>query len=348
MQPEQIRQRRHFSWRKDNTDKLGRYEKFTKEHQEAALISVVILNYNGMRFLDHCLASVRDQTYADLEVIIVDNASTDGSAEYAKSRYPWAKVIRNEENLGFAGGTNVGISQARGEYILTLNNDTWIEKRFIEHLMEPVVEKDVGMCASKMLFPDGKINSTGICISRSGAAWDRGIFEQDKGQYNRREEVFGPCAGAALYRKAMLDEIGHFDEDFFLYMEDVDLAFRGRLAGWRCIYVPEAVVYHHHGGTTGSKSDLSVYYVNRNVIWYVVKDFPLAILLTSLPFILARNLATIPYYALRGQGRVIFKSKLDALRGVSSMIRKRRGVLRVMPDNEIAKFIRIKARIAGH
>jgi hypothetical protein len=317
-------------------------------HHEAALISVVILNYNGMRFLDRCLASIQDQTYADFEVIIVDNASTDGSAEYAKSRCPWIKVIINQENLGYAGGTNVGIMQARGEYILTLNNDTWIDKGFIESLAEPLAEKDVGMCASKMLLLDGKINSTGICISRSGAAWDRGMFEPDTGQYDQREEVFGPCAGAALYRREMLEEIGLFDEDFFLYMEDVDLAFRGRLAGWKCVYVPEAVVYHHHGGTAAPESDLSVYYVNRNVIWYVVKDFPLAILLTSLPFILARNLAAIPYYILLGQGRVIFKSKLDALRGVPGMIRKRRQVLRVTPDNEIARFIRYRARIARH
>jgi GT2 family glycosyltransferase len=333
---------------KGQPQRAGLYEKFTKMHYEAALISVVILNYNGMRFLDRCLASIQDQTYADLEVIIVDNASQDGSAEYVQSRYPWVKVIINQENLGFAEGTNVGIRQARGEYIFTLNNDTWIEERFIEHLAKPIAEKDVGMCASKMLFPDGRINSTGICISRSGAAWDRGMFQQDKGQYNHCEEVFGPCAGAALYRKAMLDEIGLFDEDFFLYMEDVDLAFRGRLAGWKCIYVPEAVVYHHHGGTAGTGSDLSVYYGNRNVIWYVVKDFPTRILLTSLPFILARNLALIPYYALRGQGRVILKSKLDALRGVPGMIRKRRHVLRVTPDNEIARFIRIRARIARH
>jgi GT2 family glycosyltransferase len=184
-----------------------------------------------------------------------------------------------------------------------------------------------------MLFPDGRINSTGICISRSGAAWDRGMFEQDLGQYDIREEVFGPCAGAALYRKVMLEEIGLFDEDFFLYMEDVDLAFRGRLAGWKCVYVPEAVVYHYHGGTAGYGSSLSVYYGNRNIIWYAIKDFPMRILITSLLFILTRNLAAIPYYCLRGQGKVILKSKLDGLR-------KRNNVIRKVPEKEIKKFIK--------
>jgi GT2 family glycosyltransferase len=280
-----------------------------------------------------------------LEVILVDNASSDGSIEHVKSCYPWVNIVRNQKNLGFAGGTNVGIKQAKGEYILTLNNDTWIEKGFIEHLAEPIAEKNVGMCASKMLFPDGRINSTGICISRSGAAWDRGMFEMDKGQYDQEEEVFGPCAGAALYRKAMLEEIGLFDEDFFLYMEDVDLAFRGRLAGWKCIYVPEAVVYHHHGGTAGFGSDLSVYYGNRNVIWYAIKDFPTRLLITSLPFILARNMAVIPYYALRGQGRVILKSKLDALLGIPKMLGKRQRVQRLASSQEMGRFIKTWSKI---
>lgn len=307
------------------------------------MISIVVLNYNGRRYLDDCLSSLAAQTFRDFEVIVVDNASKDGSVEHIKANFPWVRLVINKENLGFAGGTNSGIRAAQGELILTFNNDARADSRLLEQLQKPMsdpnmAELKVGVCAAKILLADGRINSTGICLSRSGAAWDRGMFEPDLGQYDAEEEVFGTCAGAALYRKEMLDEIGLFDEDFFLYMEDVDLAFRARLAGWRCVYVPKAVVYHHHGGTAGSGSDLSVYYVNRNVIWYVVKDFPLGILLTSLPLILARNLATIPYYVLRGQGRVILKSKLDALKGVPGMIRKRRQVLRVTPDDEIARL----------
>ena len=310
-----------------------------------AIISVVILNFNGKQYLDKCLCALDNQTFRDFEVIVVDNGSTDGSAEYMMTNFPWVKVVRNEENLGFAGGTNVGIRRSTGEYIFTLNNDTWIEKELLEHLAEPMSEKDVGMCASKMLFPDGRINSAGICISRSGAAWDRGMFEPDMGQYNRREEIFGPCAGSALYRKEMLDEIGLFDEDFFLFMEDVDLAFRGRLAGWKCIYVPEAKVYHLHGGTAGFGSNLAVYYGNRNVIWYVMKDYPLVLLLASLPWIIGRNLAVIPYYAIKGHGRVILKSKLDAMTGLPSMLRKRSKVVRKSPEQEIRRYMSIWATI---
>ena len=303
------------------------------------LISVIVLNYNGRRFLDGCLSSLASQTQTNFEVILVDNGSSDGSPEYVKSQYPWVRLVRNEENLGFAGGTNAGIRAAKGSCILTLNNDARADSRFIEELVRPLADPRVGVCAAKMLFPDGRINSAGICVSRSGAAWDRGIFEPDQGQYDFPEEVFGACAGAALYRKEMLDEIGLFDEDFFLYLEDVDLAFRARLAGWKCVYVPGARAVHYHGGTAGVGSDLAVYYGNRNIVWYPVKDFPARLLVTSLPFILGRNLAVIPYYALRGQGRVILKSKIDGMKGLPKMLRKRRDVVRRASGDEIRRFI---------
>ena len=312
------------------------------------LISVIVLNYNGRGFLDGCLSSLAAQSYSGFEVVVVDNGSKDGSCEYIEANYPWVRLVKNDENLGFAGGTNAGIRAAKGDYILTLNNDTRADNRFIEELIRPMADPRVGVCAAKMLFADGRINSAGICVSRSGAAWDRGMFEPDRGQYDLVEEVFGACAGAALYRKKMLDDIGLFDEDFFLYLEDVDLAMRARLAGWKCIYVPRAKVVHHHGGTAGVGSDLAVYYGNRNILWYPVKDFPLSLLVTSLPFILGRNLATIPYYALRGQGRVILKSKIDALRGVVKMIRKRRDVVRRQDYSGIKRFVQTWGELKGH
>jgi GT2 family glycosyltransferase len=303
------------------------------------MISVVITNYNGRRYLPDCLSSLADQTYRDFETILVDNASTDGSVEFVEENYPMVRIIRNRENLGFAGGTNAGIRAARGEYILTLNNDTRADPGFVEHLRKAMgADPAVGMCAAKMLFPDGSINSTGICISRSGAAWDRGMYEPDHGQYDRPEEVFGPCAGAALYRREMLDEVGLFDEDFFCYMEDVDLAFRARLAGWTCRYVPGARVYHYHGGTAGVGTDFAVYYGNRNVVWYVVKNFPSWLLVTSLPWLLGRNLAVVPYYAARGLGRAIVRSKVDAVRGIPGMLRKRSTIRRSVPESDIKRF----------
>jgi hypothetical protein len=174
-----------------------------------------------------------------------------------------------------------------------------------------------------MVYPDGRINSTGICVSRSGAAWDRGMMEHDDGKYDEMKEVFGPCAGAALYRKEMLDEIGFFDTDFFLYFEDVDIAFRARLAGWRCLYTPYARATHLHGGTAGIGSDVAIYYGNRNTLWCAIKNFPLKLLVISLPWIVGRNIAIIPYYSVKGKGRIILKAKASALKGLFKTIKKR-------------------------
>jgi len=304
------------------------------------LVSVVIVNYNGKKFLNECIGSLYAQSYPDFEILVVDNASVDGSIEFLKAEFPGVRIIRNQVNLGFAGGMNSGILNARGPFILALNNDTRMDRDCIMRLVEVMVhDRSIGMCAVKLLFYDQRINSTGICISRSGAAWDRGMFEVDTGQFETSEEVFGPSAAAALYRKEMFNDIGLFDEDFFLYLEDVDIAFRGQLAGWKCIYIPGAVVYHYHGGTAGFQSDLTVYYGNRNILWFPFKNYPLSLLLSSLPWIIGRTIGVIPYYAVRGQGTIILRSKIDGLRGIAGMIRKRRTVKRVIPAKGIMKFL---------
>ena len=310
------------------------------------LVSAIVVNYNGKRFLRECIQSLIDQTYGNMEIIIVDNGSTDDSIDYLNSNFKGLIIVKNPENLGFAGGVNTGIRKARGSFIMTLNNDAWADCHCVDRLLSATKSDDrIGMCGAKMLFPDNRINSAGICISRSGAAWDRGMFELDKGQYDRREEIFGPCAGAALYRRSMFEEIGLFDEDFFLYMEDVDLAFRARLAGWKCMFVPDAVVYHHHGGTAGFMSDLTIYYGNRNILWWPVKNYPFLTLVISLPWIIGRTLVVIPYYVLRGKGRVVLKSKIDGLSGLRTMVKKRRYIHRTISEYEINRFLKVWSQI---
>ncbi|WP_424031105.1 glycosyltransferase family 2 protein [Methanoregula sp.] len=310
------------------------------------LISVVVVNFNGKKFLDDCLSSLACQTFRDFEIILVDNGSSDGSAGYVKERYPSVILVGTGKNLGFAGGTNTGIRAAKGAFIFTLNNDTIADPHLLEEIIKPMqADPCVGMCGTKILFPDGRINSTAICISRSGAAWDRGMGEPDRGQYDTAEEIFGPCAGAALYRRVMLDEIGLFDEDFFLFMEDIDLAFRGRLAGWKCWYVPTARVVHIHGGTAGFRSDISLYYGNRNLVWYVVKNFPPRTLLFSSPWIIGRNCAVLPYYILHGKCRAIILAKTDMIKGLPAMVRKRRDIQRRVPSGEIEKWILCWSRV---
>jgi GT2 family glycosyltransferase len=312
------------------------------DEYRTSLVSVIIVNFNGKRFLQDCLSSILDQAYSPFEVILVDNASQDGSVEFIRENFPSVNVFIQKENLGFAGGSNAGIREARGEFILTLNNDTIVHPDFIGEIVKPMMQDpSVGMCASKMVFPDGRINSTAICISRSGAAWDRGGGEPDHGQYDVAEEIFGPCAGAALYRRSMLDEIGLFDEDFFLFMEDVDLAFRARLSGWKCWYVPTARVVHFHGGTAGIRSDISVYYGNRNLGWYVVKNYPARTLILSSPWIISRNCADIPYYFIMRKSHAIIRAKIDMIKGFPLMIRKRRNNPIKIPAREIEKWIHI-------
>jgi GT2 family glycosyltransferase len=306
------------------------------------VVSVVIVNFNGKKYLKDCIESLYAQTFQNLEIIVVDNASSDNSVDHLKSCYPDVVVIENPYNLGFAGGINTGIRKARGSFIFTLNNDTWVDCHCIERVVNAMTKNErIGMCATKMLFPDNRINSAGLCISRSGAAWDRGIFEEDNGQYDISEEVFGPCGGAALFRQKMFDDIGLFDEDFFLYGEDVDVALRGQLTGWKCIFVPTAVVYHYHCGTTGFMSDLATYYGNRNVLWYPVKDHHLLTLLISLPWILGRTLGIIPFETIRGKGKIILQSKIDGIAGIPKMWKKRKDVRRMVPASKINRFFKI-------
>jgi GT2 family glycosyltransferase len=307
---------------------------------QAPRISVIVVNYNGRRFLKMCLTSLARQTAGNFEVIVVDNGSDDESDRDVHSFYPRAQLIRLDENMGYPAALNRGVEESHGDFILALNNDTELDPQCIEELLSASNdEPPIGMWATKMILPDGRINSTGICISRSGAAWDRGMFQEDTGQFDEPGEVFGPCGGAALYRRKMLQEIGPFDEDFFLYLEDVDIAFRGRLAGWRCRYVPSALVVHRQAGTSGYGSDLSVYYGNRNILWYVFKDYPSALLMAYFPWIIGRNIGVLLYHGMRGQGLVALKAKVDALSVLSKFSKKRGYFITRISDREISKWM---------
>lgn len=230
-------------------------------------VAVIILNLNGERYLERCLSTVLSQTYPNFEVILVDNGSTDDSVVLVRQRFPAVRIIENDENLGFARGNNVGIRATNSPYVATLNNDTWVEPDWLEALVE-VMGSDpcIGICASKMLFahrPD-MINSAGVCVDLAGIAWDRLGGSPDPGEDGEPEEVFAGCAGAALYRRVMLDDIGLFDEDYFIYLEDVDLAWRARLMGWRCMYVPRSRVYHVYSATAQEGSAFKSFLLGRN------------------------------------------------------------------------------------
>ena len=250
-------------------------------------VSVIVLNWNGKQYLETCLSSLERQTYRSIEIILVDNGSIDGSIEFVKKKFPGVLILSHYENLGFAEGVNSGIMISKGKFIATINNDAEADEKWIENLVK-VIEEDqkIGCCGSKMMRYHKRniIDSAGIVIYQNGNAYDRGREEEDIGQYDIQEEIFGACAGAALYRRKMLNEIGFFDKEYFAYFEDVDLSFRLHLFGWKCIFVPDAVVYHMHSATSRSSSPFKIFYIERNKLWNMWKYFPVYIFLIQFPF----------------------------------------------------------------
>lgn len=298
----------------------------------SAVVSVIILNWNGKKFLQECLDSLAAQTCREFETILVDNGSTDGSAAYLMEHFPWVRLVTLPENTGFSGGNNRGLAECRGDYIVTLNNDTKVDPEFLAELMKAAeADPQVGMVAAKMLnfFETGRIDSVGIRATRNGMGYNIGVGEQDCGQYDTPQEVFGACAGAALYRRTMLDEVGFFDTEFFAYYEDTDLAWRARLAGWRCVTAPGAVVYHVHSATSGRMSPFTVYQVQRNKWYVLLKNWPASLLLKNFPLIAAFDLAALVLAVLRGRGLAAFKARLDVLKSIPRLLRVRNKVQRM-------------------
>src|SRR5690606_7792320 len=219
-----------------------------------------------------CLNSLAKQTYQPIEVIIVDNASTDNSEKLVKSDFSWVKWIGLPENRGFTGACNEGLRAAKGEFLALLNNDTEVDSRWAEAVVDAFNRHpEIGSVASKMLLFDRRdhIHTAGDYFTTNGRAGNRGVWQRDEGQFDHEEYVFSACGGSSVYRRAMLDEIGLLDDDFFFSSEDIDLGWRAQLAGWRCLYTPHAIVYHHLSATGGGVT--ASYHDGRNLLYILVK-----------------------------------------------------------------------------
>ncbi|MGH7776815.1 MAG: glycosyltransferase family 2 protein [Candidatus Dormibacterales bacterium] len=245
--------------------------------------SVVIVNHDGIRYLDDCLSAVLAQEIrpgapgAGFEVILVDNASADGSVEHVHKRFPCVRIVPLLENRGFAGGNNAGIREAGGRHIVLLNNDTRVRPGWLKALLDAAAsDGGAGAITAKLVFmdPPGTIQNAGSLMLSDGSGADRGFREADRGQYDRREEVFGACGASVLYRREMLADVGGFDDSFFMYYEDADLNWRMRLRGWRVVYEPAAVVDHVHAGTSGEWSPFFTFHVDRNRLLMITKNAP--------------------------------------------------------------------------
>ena len=316
-----------------------------------------MVNWNRAPLLRACLASLARQEGVDFETIVVDNGSTDGSADMAEREFG-ARVVRNPENRGFCAANNQGIAVARGAFVALLNNDAEAEPGCLAALYRACSRaSDVGMAAAKVLvWEDPKrIDKAGHLIYPDGQNRGRGTGVLDSGQFDREEEVLWPDGCAAMYRKAMLDRIGGFDEDLFAYGDDAELGLRARIAGWKCIYTPEAVVRHHRASTLGKDSVRRLELIERNRVLLVLKLFPWSLLCLN-PFYLAARIAAGLAAASRGTGdtahfpgirgkwsmaRALIRGDLAALRMLPRTLRKRAALrtIRQLSGGEVRRLI---------
>ena len=295
------------------------------------IVSVVVPNWNGEHLLRACLDSLRRQTLADIEVIVSDDGSTDGSVELLATVYPEVVTLRSAVNRGFCEAANAGIRASRGEFVLLLNNDTEIDSRGVEELVRAMqADGALGICAAKMVYYDdpARINSAGHACRRDGVVVDIGRGEPDGEWFDRPREVFGASGGAALYRRRMLQEIGLFDPVFVTSVEDVDLAWRAQWAGWRARYIPSALVKHREGVSRGIETPHSALVGMRNTINVWTKSWTSSALLRHLPDLWRGWRRSAISLLRRGHGSVLPAVAWGALVQMPRMLSRRRAIRR--------------------
>lgn len=268
-------------------------------------VTIVIPNFNGHKYLKTCMDALYRQTMQDMEILFVDNGSTDGSSEFIKHQYPEVKIIQLKENTGFCGAVNVGISNAKAPYVLLLNNDTEVTETFVEELYR-AIQKDerIFSCSSKMIqyHQRERMDDAGDLFSALGWAFARGKGKHID-QYDKEKNVFFSCAGAAIYRKSILDKIGYFDENHFAYLEDADIGYRARIYGYINKYVPKAVVYHVGSGSSGSVyNHFKIQHSSRNSIYLIYKNMPFLQIMLNVPFFILGFGIKIAFFTTKGFG----------------------------------------------
>ncbi len=244
--------------------------------------SVIIPNWNGRDLLKDCLTSLLKQTFKDFEIILVDNGSADKSIDYTKENFPEVKIIRLDKNYGFAKAINKGAKASNAKYVVFLNNDTEVDKNWLKNLINCAENhREAISVNSKILnFYDRKIiDGVGILINEVGQARSIGWDEKDLGQFEKEQYIFGATGGASLFRRQEFTAVGGFDENYFMYCEEVDFAFRAQFLGFKFIYCPKAVVYHKHKATAKKLPQHVEYWQFKNMTQTIIADFPTRLLL---------------------------------------------------------------------
>lgn len=296
-------------------------------------VTVIIPNYNGKHFLRPCLESLSKQSCQEFETIVVDNHSTDGSTEYMKEFYPNIKVISLDKNRGFSAAVNAGIRQSDTPYVILLNNDTTVDPRFVEALLQAIRQSPrIFSVSSKMIQANHPelIDSAGDLYTLPGWGICRGAG-RPVSNYTEADEVFSACAGAAIYRRSVFRRIGYFDESHFAYLEDMDIGYRARIFGYENRYCPQAVVRHVGSGTSGSKyNSFKVKLSARNSVWLVYKNMPLLqVILNSLPLAAGYLVKSFFFYRI-GFGKDYVQGLQEGIQNLSRC-RKVRFRLRHVP-----------------
>jgi GT2 family glycosyltransferase len=293
-------------------------------------VDVVIVNYNAGPLLARAVAALQAQTFEALRIVIVDNASSDDSLCGIEPGPKPVEVVRANANLGFAGGNNLALREhVRAPWVALLNPDAFPRHDWLERMMRAAQASPRFTffgCRMVSATNASVLDGAGDVYHVSGLHWRDGHGCADCAQYRTPREIFSPCAAAALYRTEQVLEAGGFDEDFFCYAEDVDLGFRLRLFGHRCLYVPDAVVEHVGSAIAGVRSDFALYHGHRNLVWTYLKNMPGWLFWAYLPYHLLLNAYSVCAFTLRGQGAPLWRAKRDALKGVAAQLRKRRVV----------------------
>lgn len=294
----------------------------------APFMSVIIPNYNGQRFLPTVLDALARQTFGDFETIVIDDASTDDSVALVERDYPHVRLIVNRRNRGFVASCNLAADVADGRVLVLLNSDTEPEPTWLEELARAIVTNpQAAVVTSKLLLFDerNKLHSAGDMLGVDGIPRNRGVWAQDRGQFDQATVVFSGCGGASAYRRDVWETLGGFDEDFWMFLEDVDFSFRARLLGYETAFAPGARVYHHVTANAGD--ELASYYVGRNTLWNIAKNMPRRLLLDHWFDIVSAQLgiAADALRNIRGEAaRQRLRGQAAGLLGLPRQLSKRR------------------------
>lgn len=308
---------------------VKRETKLSKE--SSPQVSIILVTWNSIAHLPRCLTNLSTQTHHNFEVVIVDNGSTDDALHGLEEKHPGLvfRIQKLKSNVGFAVANNIGARLARGQWLALLNADAfpepdWLAKLLLAAEMHP----EYSCFSSRQIQANAPnfLDGVGDSYHVSGMAWRNKIGYPANSYALKSMEIFSPCAAAALYSRAAFLEVGGFDEDFFSYYEDVDLGFRLRLQGYRSLYVPDAIVHHIGSATFGTLSDFAFYHSHRNLVWTFFKNMPTGLFWKYLAAHIIANLIYTIYYTFRGRGKVLWKAKIDAIRGLPKIFKKRKDI----------------------